>query len=60
MIAIIVIIAVHITIIMIAIIVIIAGIIVLIIVTESLFEVEFYPEQWSFYRTNSSWPFNGH
>ena len=54
MIAIIVIIAVHITIIMIAIIVIIAGIIVLIIVTESLFEVEFYPEQWSFYRTNSS------
>ena len=54
MIAIIVIIAVHITIIMIAIIVIIAGIIVLIIVTESPFEVGFYPEPWSFYRTNSS------
>ena len=56
MIVIIVIIAVLITIIMIFIIVFVVFIIVVIIyfifVTESLFEVEFYPELWSFYRTN--------
>ena len=36
----------------IAFIIIVIVIIVVIIVTESPFEVEFYPEPWSFYRTN--------
>ena len=57
MIAVIVIIAVLIAIV---IIVIIVFIIVVIIVTESSFEVELYPEPWSFFRTNFPWPFTGH
>ena len=55
MIAVIVIIAV-----LIAIVIIVVFIIVVIIVTESSFEVELYPEPWSFYRTNFPWPFTGH
>ena len=58
MIAVIVIIAVLIAIVIIVIIVVF--IIVVIIVTESSFEVELYPEPWSFYRTNFPWPFTGH
>ena len=58
MIAVIVIIAVLIAIVIIFIIVVF--IIVVIIVTESSFEVELYPEPWSFYRTNFPWPFTGH
>ena len=53
-------IAILITIIMIVIIVIIVVfIIVVIIATESPFEVEFYPEQRPFYRTNFPRPFTG-
>ena len=61
MIAVIFIIAVLIAIVMIVIIVIIVAVIIaVIIVTESSFEVELYPEPWSFYRTNFPWPFTGH
>ena len=51
-ITIIVIIAVLITIVMLV-------IIVVVVVTESPFEVEFYPEPQSFYRTNFLWLFSG-